>query len=225
MTIAEVHQEFKFRMDKLDALNYPNFLPEEIDLLLNNAQDRYVKQRYGFNNIKRQSFEETEKRTEDLKNITVNAVLTPAAYATDNIDINARFITLPADHWFSVQERANITCNVCGQNITKLVRVVPISHAEFSIVIEDPFNQPNNEKVLRLMENGRVELISSCTIVGYRLRYLKQPRRVSLTGNITFELSEHTHSEIIDEAVKIALEGIEGKRTQTFNPLINNTNE
>lgn len=225
MTIAEAHQEFKFRMDKLDALNYPNFLPEEIDLLLNNAQDRYVKQRYGFNNIKRQSFEETEKRTEDLKNITVNAVLTPVAYAADNIDVNARFITLPADHWFSVQERANITCSICGSDVTSLVEVIPISHAEFSKVIKDPFRQPNNEKVLRLMEAGRVELVSSCTIVSYRLRYIKEPVRVNLTGNITFELSEHTHSEIIDEAVKIALEGIEGKRTQTFNPLINSTNE
>ena len=61
MTIAEAHQEFKFRLDKMDALNYPNFLPEEIDLILNNAQQRFVKQRYGLNNIKRQSFEETEK--------------------------------------------------------------------------------------------------------------------------------------------------------------------
>ena len=77
MTCAELHLEFKFRCDKLDTLNYPNFLPEEIDLILNNAQERLIKQRYGFNNIKRQSFEETEKRTEDLKEIVKNAILTP----------------------------------------------------------------------------------------------------------------------------------------------------
>lgn len=75
------------------------------------------------------------------------------------------------------------------------------------------------------MEAGRVELISSCTIVDYRMRYVKQPTPVSITTNTTFELSEHTHSEIVDLAVSIALEGIEGKRTQSFNPLINNTNE
>ena len=34
MTAAELHLEFKFRCDKLDTLNYPNFLPEEIDLAL-----------------------------------------------------------------------------------------------------------------------------------------------------------------------------------------------
>ena len=30
MTAAEMHIEFKFRMDKLDSLNYPNFLPEDV---------------------------------------------------------------------------------------------------------------------------------------------------------------------------------------------------
>jgi len=225
MTIAEAHQEFKFRLDKLDALNYPNFLPEEIDLILNNAQQRIVKQRYGLNNNKRQSFEETEKRTNDLKNVTVNAVLTPLAYAPDNIDISARFLTLPTDHWFTVQERCNITCTICGSPLTQLVEVIPTSHSEFSKVIKDPFKKPTENKVLRLMEAGRVELLSSCTIVDYRMRYIKQPDTVNITTGVTFELSEHMHSEIIDEGVKIALEAIEGKRTQSFNPLINNTNE
>ncbi len=225
MTILEAHREFKFRLDKMDALNYPNFLPEEIDLVLNNAQERFIKQRYGVNNIKRQSFEETQKRTEDLKNVTINAVLTPLAYASDNIDLNARFLTLPTNHWFTVQERCNITCTICGSSVTNLVEVIPTSHSEFSKVIKDPFKQPTENKVIRLMEAGRVELISSCTIVDYRMRYVKQPTPVSITTNTTFELSEHTHSEIVDLAVSIALEGIEGKRTQSFNPLINNTNE
>lgn len=225
MSVQELHQEFKFRCDKLDALNYPNFLPEEIDLILNNAQDRLVKQRYGINNIKRQSFEETEKRTEDLKNVTVNAILTPLAYATDNIDVTARFLTLPTDHWFTVQERCNITCTICGASVTQLVEVVPISHSEFSKVIKDPFKKPNTDKVLRLMENGRVELISSCTIVNYRMRYIKEPVRIDINTGVTCELSEHIHNELVDLAVSIALEGIEGKRTNSFNPLINNTNE
>ena len=114
MTCAQLHLEFKFRCDKLDTLNYPNFLPEEIDLILNNAQERFIKQRYGLNNIKGQSFEETEKRTEDLKNITVNAILTPQPYSVNNIDATARFVNLPTNHWFTIQERAGVTCNDCG---------------------------------------------------------------------------------------------------------------
>jgi len=225
MTAAEMHIEFKFRMDKLDSLNYPNFLPEEIDLLLNNAQERVVKQRYGFTNLKRQSFEETQKRVEDLKNIVVNAVLTTQPYASDNIDASARFVNLPIDHWFTIQERCKLLCTICGAPTNSFAEVIPINHSEFSKRIKDPFGKPDDVIVLRLMEKGRVELISSCQIVEYRMRYIKQPNKIDLATNTTSELSNHMHSEIIDEAVKIALEGIEGKRSQTFNPLINNTNE
>jgi len=225
MTIAEMHIEFKFRLDKLDALNYPNFLPEEVDLILNNAQDRFIKQRYGFNNNKRQAFEETQKRTEDLKNITINGVLTPQAYSVDNIDTNARFVILPTNHWFTIQERAGITCDYCGTPVTQRVEVIPITHAEASKSLKDPFAKPNNEKVLRLTVAGKVELISSCTIVDYQLRYLRQPVAMDVNTNTDCELSEHTHNELVDLAVSIALEGIESKRTNSFNPLINNTNE
>ena len=225
MTISQFHQEFKFRLDKLDALNYPNFLPEEIDLILNNAQDRFIKQRYGFNNNKRQGFEETQKRTEDLKNITINGILTPQAYSVDNIDANARFVILPTNHWFTVQERAGITCTNCGTPITQRVEVIPITHLEASKTLKDPFAKPNNEKVLRLVIAGKVELISNCTIVDYQLRYLRKPVTMNIGTGVTCELSEHTHNELVDLAVSIALEGIEGKRTNSFNPLINNTNE
>lgn len=230
VSIAQAHLEFKFRLDKLDALNYPNFLPEEIDLLLNQAQDRIVKQRYGKTNVKRESFEETQKRLEDLKDITKNAVITPSITASDNIDIRARFVTLPIDHWFIIQERCNISYLDCvNQTITELVEVVPTNHSEFSKVIKDAFSKPDKTKVLRLMENGRVELVFGIGITGgdYRLRYIKKPNRVSLSPTVEFDFvnSDFLVSEIIDEAVNIALEATEGKRIQTFNPIIKNTNE
>jgi len=113
MTIAQFHQEFKVRVDKMDALLLPNLLSSEIDLLLNQAQDRFVKQRYGKTNTKRESFEETQKRIDDLKTITRQVTLAPLAYATDNIDTNARFFNLPTDYWFTIQERASITYEDC----------------------------------------------------------------------------------------------------------------
>lgn len=223
-----MHTAFKFGMDKLATLNYPNFLPEEIDLLLNQAQDRYVKQRYGLTNIKRQSFEETQKRTEDLKLLVKAISIPPLAYAADNIDVDARFFTLPVDHWFIVQERVQISYTDCNDDtVTELVEVRPIQHVEFDKVIRDSFKAPDKTKVLRLMEDGRVELIadSTSTLVTYRLRYIKKPIRISITVPTNCELSDHTHQEIVDEAVKIALEGIEARRNQTFTPIIDNQKE
>ncbi len=228
MTVSEMHQSFKFGMDKMDALNYPNFLPEEIDLLLNQAQDRYVKQRYGLTNTKRQSFEETQKRTEDLKNLVVSALITPAPYASDNIDVNARFVTLPVDHWFIINERVVLNYTDChGDAQTKLVEVRPTQHVEFDKVINDAFKAPDDNKVLRLMENGRVEIVTSptTTVSQYNLRYIKQPPRISKTIPTNCQLSPHTHQEICDEAIKIALEGIEARRNNSFTPIVDNQKE
>lgn len=219
---------FNQGLDKLDSANYPNFETDQVELLLNQAQDFFVKQRYGSTNIKRQSFEETQKRTEDLKNVVVNAVLTPAANAVDNINTNARFVTLPTDHWFIIQELTGISYAGCnGDTVTDVVFTEAIQHNDYSKVINNPFSKPNENKVLRLMENGRVELIPApnVTIASYRLRYIKEPVRISVTNSVNCELSEHTHQEIVSIAVGMALEAIESKRLSTYISTVENRNE
>lgn len=220
---------FKFGLDKIDSLNYPNFTPTEIDLLLNQGQDRFVKQRYGINNVKRESFEETQKRTEDLKTIVLNAIISPASNASDNIDTNAQFATLPTNHWFIVEERIEVMYQDCNlQGVKETVPVYPIQHYEFNKFMQNPFKRPNKERVLRLMENGKVELIhsSDVTLGNYKLRYIKRPDRINNISNpnVNCELPEHTHQEVVDLAIQIALEGIEAKRTGSFDKIVQ-TNE
>ena len=244
MNVAQMHQSFKFGLDKLDNLNYPNFLPEEVDLLLNQAQERIVKQRYGNTNTKRTSFEETQKRTEDLKELVrhVNLSFQPTNYL--NITSNSKFVNLPNDHWFIIQERVVQECDKCNkvplytevdgeQNEYSVngmfAEVRPIQHNEVDKVLKDAFKSPDYDKVLRLMSDGKVEIIPSevCTPTVYRLRYIKKPNVINILSNpqVSCELSEHLHQEIVDEAIKIALEGIEAKRNQTFTPIIDNQKE
>lgn len=227
MTISEFHTEVKVRLDKIDSLQLPNLLTSEIDLFLNQAQDRIVKQRYGISNPKRQGYEETQKRTDDLKAITRTVTLVPQPYSVDNIDTNARFFVLPTDYWFVVQERVNITYPCGDTNTTTDVEVRPIEHNEFTKSIYDPFKRPNTRKVLRLMENGQSEIIfdSTVTLNSYKMRYIKKPVRMDYTGGITCELSDHMHSEVADECVKVILENIESIRLKTFIPAIDTTNE
>ena len=120
MTISEAHRAFRFGLDKMDGLNAPNFLPEEIDLLLNQAQERFIKQRYDNTNIKRTGFEQDEKRTEDLKEILESKILSPAAltYPSGKSAINSAFFTLPADNWFIIWEKAYINCTTCNTTFT-----------------------------------------------------------------------------------------------------------
>ena len=119
MNIADAHRAFRFGLDKMDGLNAPNFLPEEIDLLLNQAQERFIKQRYDNTNIKNTGFEQDEKRTEDLKEILESKILSPAAvtYPSGRTAINSAFFTLPADNWFIIWEKAYINCATCNTTI------------------------------------------------------------------------------------------------------------
>lgn len=227
MNVQEMHLAFKIGYDKIDSLNYPDILPLEIDFLLNKAQDRFVKQRYGTTNIKRQSFEETQKRTDDIKALVKNAVLVPLANTANNIDPNAQFVTLPSDYWFTVQERVGITylnCNNVTTNDRGIVEVV--QHDDFNNIIKSPFDKPNNSKVLRLMSYNTTELVHSptTTITQYYLRYIKKPVRISIVTPTNCELSDHTHEEIVSDAIAIALENIEAIRTKTFD-LTKNTEE
>ena len=230
MTAAEFHTNFKFRMDKLDSLNYPGFESTEIDMLLNQAQERFVKQRYGINNNKRQSFEETQKRTDDLRNIVKRVSITPQATQAANKP-NGVFVQLPTtlnqEFWFAVNEECDITYEDCHEeDVTVRVPIRPIQHDDYNKTIKDPFDKPWKEEIIRLASDTFYELISDTgiTIGTYYLTYLKKPINISLTNNVTSELAEHTHSEIVDLAVQIALEGIEAKRQQTF-PSILNTDE
>ena len=84
MKVSEMHLQFKLGVDKADSLNSPNFLPEEIDVYLSNAQEEFIEQRAYGNNPKRESVEETQKRVKDLQSLTKNAVITPLASTTDN---------------------------------------------------------------------------------------------------------------------------------------------
>ena len=119
MTSQEMEIAFKQGLDKFDSLNYPDFQTDQIELILNQAQDQFVKQRYGGNNLKKQSFEETQKRTEDLKNVVVNSVVTTvinaegavlaATTAADNINTLARFVTLPTNYLIMIQELTGVS--------------------------------------------------------------------------------------------------------------------
>jgi hypothetical protein len=244
MTATEMHQSFKFGMDKMDALDYPNFLPEEIDLLLTQGQERYTKQRYGITNPKRTSFEETQKRTDDLKELIRSVTITNynTTGVSTNISSKAKFFPLPADYWFAIQERIEQTCDKCNDRTiyivtfpgdegtpieVKYAEVRPIQHNEFDKTIKDAFKKPDYDKVLRLMYESNSEIITSanCNAIHYKLRYIKKPQAISKINNTNCELSEHTHQEIVDEAIKIALEGIEAKRNSSFTPIIDNQKE
>lgn len=225
MTVSEMHTRFKVGVDKAGGLNYPRFESEEIDLFLNKAQERFIKLRYGKNNIKRMGFEQTQKRMDDLREVIQNAAIVPAASAADNKP-NGVFATLPSDYWFSIQEEVSYTATDCnGVSRKRREGVKSIRHNDYQEIIQDPFNKPDSDTILRLPYQNFHELITDgdATVTTYHLRYIKKPVDIDLATATDCELADHTHEEIVNEAIQIALENIEQPRINTFVNELNRT--
>ena len=272
MTVDEMHISYKLLMDKFDSLNYPNFSPEAIDFILNREQDRLTKHRYDGAMARNKGFEESQKRSDDLRNITTSASLTPLAASPDNKE-NGRFVDLPSasglEYLFAIQEEANVISKVCPERTVvsgsivedgiyivesdtidyngitynpgeffigvtgvttytgngtvfqaerNTVNVKPMQHDDYNKIKNDPFNKPvvdnENKQLRRLQLGSRMEILlpEGAILETYILRYIRKPRRISLSSSIDCELAEHTHQEIVDMAVSSTLESIESPR-------------
>ncbi len=261
MLISEMHQLYKILMNKMDTLNYPNFEPEEIDVILNNEMFKLIEQRAYGNNYKKLSVEETQKRVDDLRNITVDYSVSPLATLTANKP-NGVFVNLPSDYRHALEEDCLVwytDCNGVGYtqylaqvaaavaagnppprpslSPSKRTPVMPITHDRYNKIIRDPFNNANDDLVLRLPYqevNGvdSLELLtdSTYTIITYYLRYLRTPISMRYgttystpTTDVQCELAEHLHREIVEAAVRNTLENVESVRYNSQNQIIKET--
>jgi hypothetical protein len=120
-------------------------------------------------------------------------------------------------------EIVHYQCNLLLNHLSFLKHPSYLIVSWFVKMIKDPFNKPTNNQIRRMFYQDKVELITDGTsqIDSYFLRYIKKPSDVSLAAyqanpaNGNCELSEHTHREIVELAVSMALENIESRRYQT----------
>jgi len=216
MNISTMHIGVKQELDKTSALELPSFEPEEIDFWLINAIKKFVKTRYSGTNIKGESFEQTQKRTDDLRTIIVHSKYIAQTYTGDYP--HGVVFSLPSDYWFALQEEAGISV----EGTLSRVGITECTVDEYRQKIDDPFSEHllhyGSAKPLRIFNDDQVELIgdgTAYTIPSYYLTYLKEPAEVSLSGLIDCDLPEHTHDEIVKMAANMMLENIEQPRYKT----------
>ncbi len=233
MTISEMQIYFKLLLNKLDSFNYQNLEPEEIDVFLNQGMFRLIEQRAYGTNPKGETLEETQKRVDDLNNITNTFVSSTFITGTGN-DLNqpnGRYVALPTDYRHAMEEECLITYLDCNSiSSTKRVPVKPVTHDRFNKIKKDPFNKPFEDLVLRL-SHSRVnssqvfELVGDgvVTLTTYYLTYIRTPLSMQYgstystpTTDVNCELSEHLHREICELAARSVIEIIESPRIQTY---------
>lgn len=217
MTAAELELSFLVLYDKVTNLAAPGYSQEEIQLFLNKAQLQAVKHRYNYKGNKyREGVEATEKRRKDLSELVRGVDISASTNTSDQTGVfpNGVFFDLPIDFLYTLMEEATIShTNACfdGDRIS----VKPITHDEYNANIKNPFKKPNEDLIWRLdfshdIVNStpalRHEIVANAdtTVDTYHVRYIKLPSDIDLLGNVTSELNEAMHEEIVDIAVRIA---------------------
>lgn len=222
MTAAKLKEEFLIGYDKVASLAAPGYTDDEISVFLSKAQERFVKQHYHpFGNKYKEGYEETEKRRKDLEAVVRSGTGTVSADQTNLLSSNSTAYDLPSDHWLTTIEWL-ITSDECDS--TK--KVVPITHDEYFAEENNPFKKPSGNRVWRLDlprdgSTKRHEIITdgTYTTTSYNFRYIKELTDIDITNNITSELHDMVHREIVNLAVTIALENSQEPRSQTHGAL------
>lgn len=223
MTVTEFKNEFNILYDSISSNSAPGLDDYEISVFLTKAQEEFVKTKYEKDsNRLRKGFEENSKRRNDLKELIKNYSTDIVQTLDKHIVPSSKFFIIPSDVFIPIQESAMIDCN----GISKQTKVVPKTHDEFNVQLDNPFKNPYYKEVWRLdysskeAGNAVVELLSDKNITKYNLRYIKYPSPIIIsdltafgeglsintkTAPATSELNQATHIEILDRAVELAI--------------------
>tara|TARA_R110000851_G_scaffold314192_2_gene476137 strand:+ start:55 stop:810 length:756 start_codon:yes stop_codon:yes gene_type:complete len=226
MTTQEMHYDLKFKIDKVDSLDSDNFIPAELDWILNEAQEIFIKQRYGLNNSKKLGFEEIQKRTDDLRNLVIKSPTTlqpgvvPVQLSGGNT-YEVKLSDLEFDYMFLIRGFVKLTKGTC----TKMAKLVQQQHDDFNEleISEDPFQTSSFDwGVIPILfgrtdtvadDKGSIYLYSEENVVPNEayIEYIKWPNRLTIGGYnyidgtaqpimVNSDFSRHACREIVDIA-------------------------
>ena len=225
MTVKELHYDFNVKLDKVDSLQNVNFLPAEIDWILNEAISLITKQKFGTNNSKRTGFEGNEKRIQDLKTLHIKCptVVQPAIIPASVNDgrYEVKLSDLEFDFLFLTRGTAKATKTGCG---SKILGLKEVQNDDLNDILDDPFWKPSFEWKVVPVNFGRTDTLAEdkgslylytnedFTIDEVYLEYIKVPNKISIGGYpdintgvvkpvVECDLPQEIHNEIVDIAV------------------------
>lgn len=214
MTLEEFSFEFDVMYNNITSNQAPGLSELEKSVFLTQAQELLVKQYYKGD--LEQSFENTEETTQYLNSLVSQAVYgvndaMPGKGILLNSKLKSSFFKMPKEAMFITYEAAELNCTNGGDAL-----VVPTTQDEFYNVHRNPFRGPSKNRVVRLINNGTIELYSTNQVNKYLVRYIKYPDPIVLPGSdgikpfsdypqgLNTKLPESLHRNILMQAVALA---------------------
>lgn len=212
MTIEEMHYDFKKKFNKIDSEQNRNLMIPEIDWLLNEAEELFVKMVAEPRLRSALGFEINQRGIDDIRNLVTD---------TNCQAIPVELIGLiPVDYWHYISGYVLMTKGECSDIEGRLH--IRQHDDEFE---KSPFDSSSFEwrtvngvfieSGIKLFTDGTFTIDQLCitylkrpvymhNAANFRAGEYRLPSGTLLTGLVNCELPEHTHREIVDIAVLIA---------------------
>lgn len=210
MNVKEMHYDFKKKLNKIDSQQYRNLLIPEIDWVLNEAQNIFIRQIAEPRQYSYMGFEKSQRNIDEIRVLVT----------TQSLTVNDNIISLPDDYMYYVKGRVIMNREKCGDR--EGVLYIKQHDDEFE---NSPFDKSSYEwfTVNGVFNNNGILLYDDSTFKNklVNLTYIRKPKYIHnaedfnqhqyelpghkiLTGHQDCELPENTHRQIVDLAVKIS---------------------
>lgn len=218
MKVSDIHKAFKVIMDKnSEAVAFggcPAFLPEEIDLFLNQAFLEVVSNKFTGQNTLQTPFEGSVKRIADLENMV----------KTDydmQLSLDSSTNVLTVEDFSNSNRRMFYVNAVLHFNTDQIANCILVSHQDSRKFLKTHSNDPWIDIPVATLENNKLKVFidvhSMNSPYSIDITYVQFPPKIDYTQesqdiNI---VPDRVMNEVINRAVILALDNIESTRTQT----------
>jgi len=212
MTILELQVAFQRQVNSID--NSISFITDEIQYWINEAIKTFVKTRYSGTNIKGESFEQSQKRIDDLKNLVVEEIIDGSDLTIGTVKPNSYVADLTSlTEWnkylFTLGEEVEITYTKLGElgTSTKRQGVTEATVDTYRSKIDDPYCEYKlhyeEAQPIRLFYGSNVELVTdgNYSVTKYYIRYLKKAQEISFIEILTGEIVEGILYDVCGDAI------------------------
>ncbi len=217
MTTKEMHYDFKLKLNKLDSQNKRNFEVPEIDFILNQAAEIFVKivAQPRYKNLL--GFETSQRNIDDIRTLVITPDYTKNS-GDGIITVIDNIVTLPSNYMFYLRSRVKMKKDKCN---TRLCTVFIRQHDD--LFEESEFHKSSFEwkfvnalfvkEGIRLFPDGIINLMYLSYIKkldyfhnaeDFSINGYKNFNNIVVTGQKNCELPDQTHNEIVDIAVMLA---------------------
>lgn len=228
----DLQEAFEIELNVLDdGLNKPKSMDTE--WWLNKGLEKFWKTRYSGLNPKSTSFEQDQKRIDDLRTLVSTLV-----YDKDQIIkmTDSKYsVALPDDYVILLGDTSGIqpiSDNECwdkdefGEYIIKYDDSIESSIETIDKQLKNSLSEHKlkycKARPLRLIQGDEIKLYTDgqYRISSYTLTYLRRPKHIDIHTNPFDEyvdMPEHTHSEIVKIAAQMYIENQANQRINTHN--------